>query len=99
MSEGTTKVQLDKRACKLPTKAASEVTDEGNREERASTGVKAQQKPTCKKGINNDVLSSSSKDNLLSQGRKPKGCVVIFFLTCKAKRYKCLGTIAWGTRT
>lgn len=79
MSEGTTKVQLDKRACKLPTKAASEVTDEGNREERASTGVKAQQKPTCKKGINNDVLSSSSKDNLLSQGRKPKGCVVIFF--------------------
>ncbi|KAL5463699.1 hypothetical protein EMCRGX_G032624 [Ephydatia muelleri] len=69
MSEGTAQIQ-DKRSSKLTTKVASEVTDEGIREERAF--AKRQQKPTAKKETNRDVLSSSSKDNLSSQSKKPK---------------------------
>lgn len=67
MSEGTAKLQ-DKRPSK--TKVASEAADEGNREDRSLS--KVQQKPSSKKGPNTDVLSSSSKDNLSSQPKKPK---------------------------
>lgn len=93
MSEGTAQIQ-DKRSSKLTTKVASEVTDEGIREERAF--AKRQQKPTAKKETNRDVLSSSSKDNLSSQSKKPKRYVFIL-ITCRTKRYKA--TTAWGTRT
>ena len=93
MSEGAAKIQ-DKRSSKLTTKVASEFTDEGSREERAF--AKGQQKPTAKKGTSNDALSSSSKDNLLSQPKKPKRYVFIL-ITCKTKRYKA--STAWGTRT